>query len=187
MGDEASITIVTRARDEASADIERITSSIDRQAMSALQLQMALTATGGALAAIGGLMGRMESPAAKMASTFLMTAGAIASTTAAIMAALPMIRTLITSLRALAITQAIVAALSGPVGWATIGIGLGVAAAASAGIYATTGGFSGGGRSSGAAQTVNFTPPVMMGSDADARRFSRRMQTIQREDTRLGR
>lgn len=186
MADEAAITIVTRARDEASAKMNNVTNAMEKQALTAQNLQATLTATGGALTAVGSLMGQMESPAAKLASTFMVTAGAILSTTGAILAALPMIRQLITTLRSLAIVQALVAALSGPAGWGTLAIGLALAGGAAAAIYGISGGFSGGGSRSQSAQVVNINGPVM-GNDADARRFSRRMQTIQREETRLGR
>ena len=186
MPDEASITIVTRMRDEASQKMKGLTANIQQQAFSAQQLQMTLTATGSALAAVGALMGQMESPVAKLASKWLLTAGAILTTTSAIMAAMPVIRTLTASLRGLAIMQTIVAALSGPIGWGKIAIGMGIAAVATGGIIALSRAGSGGG-SAGGTQIVQINTQAFTGSQADARKFASKMQTIQRTESRIGR
>lgn len=181
MAQEAATTIVLRMRDEASAPMETFGQTTQEAQIQSLQLNAALTATGGALTAVGSLLGQLDSPLAKTASTFLTTGGAILMTVAAIGTMLPYIRTLITSLRTLAITQTIVAALMGPIGWAKIGIGLGIAGAATAGIIAMTGGF-GGGRTE-----VNVTAAAFTGSQADARKFGAQIQRISRESERIGR
>lgn len=180
MANEAATTIVLRMRDEASANMAQFGETTQQATMESLQLNTALTAMGSALTAVGSLLGQMESPLAKTASTFLLTGGAILSTVAAIGTMLPYLKNLINTMRSLAIAQTIVAALSGPVGWARIGIGLGVAAAATAGIVAATGGFSGG-------TTVNVNTPAFMGSDADARKFSEKVQRFSRQNERIGR
>jgi len=182
MAEEAAITIVTRMRDEASPKLQKFGQNLEAQAFSAQQLQMSLVAAGSAMAAMGSLMSQLDSPAAKVAGTFLVTAGAIMSTTSAIMLAMPEIKKLIGTLRALAIVQTIVAALTGPVGWARIAIGLGVAAAGAAGIVAMTGGFSRGGGT-----TVNINTAAVMGNEQQARSLARQIQTKTREDARLGR
>jgi predicted aconitase with swiveling domain len=186
MADEASITIVARMRDEASQKMKVMGQNVQQTAFSMQAFQQTLTATGGALTAVGSLMNMVGGEAGKTAAIFVTTAGAILSTTGAILSALPMIRSLTTTLRGLAIVQAVVAALSGPIGWGKLAIGLGLAAGATAGIIALTRAGRGG-ADTGGAQVVNFNSQAFTGSQQDARKFSRQMQTISREDTRLGR
>jgi len=181
MANEAAVTLVLRMQDEASVQMQNFGQTTQQAEIQSLQLNAALTATGGALTAIGSLLGQLDNPLAKTASTFLMTGGAILMTVSAIGTMLPYIKSLIATLRTLAIAQTLVAALSGPVGWAKIGIGLGVAAAATAGIVAATGGFGGGGT------TVNVNTAAFMGRDADARQFAGKVQRFSREGERLGR
>jgi len=169
-------------RDEASDQMATFGQATQQAEIQSLQLNAALTAMGGALTAVGSLLGQLDSPLAKTASTFLMTGGAILMTVASIGTMLPYLRTLITTLRSLAIMQTIVAALSGPIGWARLGIGLGIAGAATAGIIAMSGGFGRGG-----GPTVNINTPAFMGSDADARKFAGKVQRFSRESERLGR
>lgn len=210
MADEVSTVMVLRMRDEASqqmnsfaqttdqatvatgslsettagasSQLTSLTTTTEQATLASLNFQMTLTAVGSALTAVGALVGQLESPTAKMAATWLMTAGAMMTTVSAIIAMLPFIRNLITSLRALAITQAIVKALSGPVGWAQLGIGLAIAGAATAGIYAMTGGF--GGRTT----TVNIQGgPLIMENDAQMRRFANEITEAQRREEKVGR
>ena len=181
MANEAATTIVLRMQDEASTQMQQFGLSTQQAEIQSIQLNAALTAMGSALTAVGSLLGQLDNPLAKTASTFLMTGGAILSTVAALGTMLPYIKNLITTLRTLAIAQTIIAALSGPVGWTRIGIGLGIAGVATAGIIAMTGGFGGGGT------TVNISTPAFMGSDADARKFASKVQRFSREDARLGR
>ena len=200
MADEASITIVARMRDEASDKMKVMGQNVQATAFNMQQFQQTLTATGGALTAVGSLMNQLGGEAGKTAAIFVTSAGAIMSTTGAIIAALPMIRSMITTLRGLAIVQALVAALAGPIGWGKLAIGLGLAAGATAGIIALSKAGSSEtpaniavatktapSSSGGATQTVNFNSQAFTGSQADARKFSRQMQTISREETRLGR
>jgi len=180
MANEAATTIVLRMQDEASVQMQTFGQVTQQAEIQSLQLNAALTAMGGALTAVGSLLGQIDSPLAKTASTFMMTGGAILMTVSAIGTMLPYLRNLIATLRPLAIVLTIVAALSGPVGWARIGIGLGVAGAATAGIVAATGGFRGG-------TTVNIQTQAFMGSRSDARQFSDKVQRFSRESERLGR
>ena len=210
MADEVSTTMVLRMRDEASTQMSafagttgqasvaagalgessqsassqlvNLTSTTEQATLAGLNFQMTLTAVGSALTAVGALVNQLESPTAKMAATWLMTGGAIMTTTSAIIMMIPYIRNLITWLRALAVTQAIVKALSGPVGWAQLGIGLAIAGAATAGIVAMTGGF--GGRTT----TVNIQGgPLIMENDAQMRRFASTITEAQRREEKVGR
>jgi len=178
---DAATTVVLRMRDEASAGMQQFGQTTQEAQMQSLQFNTALTAMGSALTGVGSLLNQLDVPAAKIAGTFITTAGAIMSTTSAIIIALPQIRQLITWLRNLAVAQTLVAALSGPVGWARIGIGLGVAAAATAGIVAATGGIGGGGT------TVNINTQAFVGNDANARQFASKVQRFTRESDRIGR
>ena len=182
MASEVSTVMVLRMRDEASAQLTNFASTTEQATLASLNFSMTLTAVGGALTAVGALVNQIDNPTAKLAATFLMTGGAIMTTTSAIIQMVPYIRTLITSLRALAITQAIVKALSGPVGWAQLGIGLAVAGAATTGIVAMTGGFSGG------ATTVTIQGgPLVMENDAAMRRFASIISDAQRREAKVGR
>lgn len=182
MATEAATTIVLRMRDEASDQMATFGQTTQQAEIQSLQLNAALTAMGGALTAVGSLLGQLDSPLAKTASTFMTTGGAILMTVAAISTMLPYIRQMIASLRTLAITQTIVAALTGPAGWARIGIGLGIAAAATAGIVAATGGLQGVGGT-----TVNIKAEAFMGNEAEARRFAGKVQRFNRGNERIGR
>jgi len=184
MADEVSTVMVLRMRDEASAQMTNFAQTTEQATLASLDFSMTLTAVGGALTAIGALVNQIDDPTAKLAATFLMTGGAMMTTASAIISMIPHIRALITWLRALAVTQAIVKALSGPVGWAQLGIGLAIAGAATAGIYAMTGGFSGGGRTT----TVNIQGgPLVLENDAAMRRFAGTITDAQRRDERVGR
>ena len=185
MADEAATTIVLKMRDEASQKMSNFGDTTQAVTLESLQLQVALTAVGGALSALGGILGMIDNPAAKAAQTFLMFSGALFSTAAAIGTAIPVIKSLLGSLRSLAIIQTIVKALQGPVGWAQIGIGLGIAGVATAGIIAMSGGFSGGG---GRTTNINIRGgPLLMDDDASMDRFSRRITESQNRDKAVGR
>lgn len=185
MADEIATVMALRMRDEASAKMKAFSATTQDAARSSLDFKMTLTAVGGALTAVGALVNQIDNPTAKLAATFLMTGGAIMTTTSAILQMIPMIRNLINWLRTLAITQAIVKALMGPVGWAQLGIGLAVAGAATAGIMAATGGFSGGG---GGTTQVNIQGgPLIMENDADMRKFGAAINESQRRETQVGR
>lgn len=137
MANEAGVTVVLRMRDEASAQMEHFGDTTQQAQIASLQMNMALTAMGSAFTAVGSLVGQLDNPVADMAANFLMTAGAIMTTTSAVIMMLPYLRQLTAQLRNVAIAQAVVRALSGPVGW----IGLGLAAGAGVGIaLATRGG-----------------------------------------------
>jgi len=182
MANEAATTIVLRMRDEASAGMQQFGNTTQEARLQSIEFNAALTAMGSALTAVGSLLNQIDNPAAKAAATFITTAGAILATTSAIIQVIPYIRQLITWLRSLAVAQAIIQALSGPAGWATLGIGVAVAGAATAGIIAATGGFGNRGGT-----TVNVNTSAFMGSDADARKFATKTQRYSRENERLGR
>ena len=183
MADEVSTVMVLRMRDDASTQMNNFAVTTEQATMASLDFQMTLTAVGGALTAVGALVNQIDDPTAKLAAPFLMTGGAMMTTASAIISMLPHIRALITWLRTLAVTQAIVRALSGPAGWAQLGAGLAIAGAATAGIYEMTGGF-GGGRTT----TVNIQGgPLIMENDAQMRRFASTITEAQRREGRVGR
>lgn len=181
MADEVSTVMVLRMRDEASAQMKNFAGTTEQATLASLDFKMTLTAVGGALTAVGALVNQIDNPTAKLAATFLMTGGAMMTTVSAIISMIPYIRSLITSLRALAVTQAIVKALSGPVGWAQLGIGLAIAGAATAGIVAMTGGFGG-------TKTVEIKGgPLVMENDAQMRKFAGIINETNRREERVGR
>jgi len=182
MADEVSTVMVLRMRDEASAQMKQFAGTTQEAALASLDFKMTLTAVGGALTAVGALVNQIDNPTAKLAATFLMTGGAIMTTASAILQMIGPVKQLITWLRTLAVTQAIVKALSGPVGWAQIGIGLAVAGAATAGIMAMTGGFGGG------TTNVNIQGgPLVMENDAQMRKFAAIISESQRREQKAGR
>lgn len=95
--------------------------------------------------------------------------------------------TMITELRkaliALGIAQAIVKAVSGPIGWAQLGVGLGIAAGATGAIV----GLSKLGAAQSGGQTVNINSQAFVGNKVEARKFASNIQTYQREGSRVGR
>ncbi len=182
--DEAIVTIVAKMRDEASPAMKNLGTQTQSTDMAMRDFRMSLVAVGSALTAVGSLVGKMDNPVAKMASNWLLTAGAIMSTVSAILWMIPNIQKLIAALRSMAIAQAIVKALSGPVGWAQLGIGLGVAAVATAGIMAATGAFS---ENKSSSPTVNINSQAFTGSRADARKFGAQVSRVAVSETRLGR
>ena len=182
MADEAAVNLIMRMRDEASDDIANLGSTMANTEVQAFQMNLALTSMGSAMTAVGSLVNQLDNPIAKMGATFLMTAGAMMTTVSAIIQMMPYLRSLVTMLRSVAVAQAIVAALAGPVGWAKIGIGLGVAAAATTGIVGMTGGFSGGGTTN-----VNINAGVLMGDSTQAKQLARMVKRNIDEDSRMGR
>jgi len=136
MANEAGVTVVLRMRDEASAQMESFGETTQQAQIESLQMNAALVAMGSAFTAVGSLLNQLDNEAAKTAATFLITAGAILTTASAIIQSMPYIIQLINALKALAVTQSIIAALSGPVGWASLGIAIG--AGAGAGIVLAT-------------------------------------------------
>lgn len=137
MAQEAAVTVVMRMRDEASQGMQTFGKNTQQAQIESIQLNSALTAMGSALTGVGSLLNQLDSPMAKVAATTITTAGAILSTASAITQALPYIKQLTSSLRNLAVAQAIVKALSGPAGWLTLGAGLAVGGAAAYGITRT--------------------------------------------------
>jgi len=140
MANEAAVTVVLRMQDEASTQMENFGKTTQQATIESLQMNVALTAMGSAFTAVGSLVSQLDNPVAEMAGNFLMTAGAIMTTVSAVIMMLPYLRQLVAHLRNVAISQAIVRALSGPAGW----IGLGIAAGAGVGIAVATMGGGGG-------------------------------------------
>lgn len=131
---EAIISIIARMRDEASPEMKNLGKTTQQSAYQVREFKMQLMAVGSALTATGGLLNRIDNPTTKAVSNFLMMAGAVMSSVSAIAYALPQIQKLINSMRAMAATNIMLKALSGPAGWATLAVGLGVGAGATAGM-----------------------------------------------------
>lgn len=149
MAETAELLIVGRMRDEisqvaksAGTNVEQATKRM-RSGTAALSNEMAnmrigLVAAGSALMMVGALLNRLDNPMTKVVSHFAMIAGGVLNSTAAMLYALPQISKLIAMLRTLAITQAVVAALSGPVGWASLAVAAAIGGAAFFGTAALT-------------------------------------------------
>lgn len=128
---EAGITAVVRMRDEASDKMERFGKTIQRTGGSIMDFRMAMVAIGGLVSHFAAVLARLDSPVAKTASDFLRTSGYIMMTAGSILYLIPVVQKLIATLRSMAMIQAVLAALSGPKGWASLAL----AAAVGAGAY----------------------------------------------------
>lgn len=179
---DVATTLVLRMHDDASAQMQNFGDTTQQAQIEAIQFNAALTAMGSAMTAVGSLIGQIDSPLAKMASTFLITTGAILTTISAIIQVGPYLGQLIGWLRNLAIVQTVLAALSGPTGWARIALGLGIAAAGTAAIVGLSGGFSRGGGT-----TVNVNSQAFAGNEAEARKFGSRISRFGEQENTIGR
>lgn len=179
---EAAVTIVARMRDEASGQMQQFGKTLETSALKAQDLRMTLMATGSALVAIGSLMNKIESPAAKMASNFFLVGGAILSSASAIMQAIPRIISLINTLRSLAVVQSIVAALSGPLGWAKLAGAVAVGVGAYAATTAAMGGYS-----SSTKQVIEVRTDSPYLDDIALDKVARKITESQRRDAAKGR
>ena len=202
-GSEAIVTIVMRMRDEASAQIKAVTQKIIEHRQQLRELATGAAYVGVTFVAMGAALKQINSPLAQTAGGILTIVGGILSFVGTSVYFIMAVGKIINVLRSLAVVQAIVKALTGPVGWAQLGIGLGVAAVATAGIYAmtrsqggsdTTGGgiaFTGKNmpRLTANKGTTNVTvqTAAVMGNQQQARQLARDIQKYNREDQRLGR
>ena len=182
MANEASVVIVARMRDEASAKLKGMGSQLQATQQQTFQFNLMMTTLGSTMSAMGGLLGQMDSPLAKTAQKFLMIGAAAMLTISSVTQLIAILPGLIRWLRNLAIAQAFVQALSG-IGIGTVIAGRAGAGAAAVGIHAATGGFSRGGAGT---TNVTITGPVM-GNEQEARQFAHAIQRFMREDARVGR
>ncbi len=183
-GSEAIVTIVMKMRDEASKQLSAFGNNVVKNRQALRELATGATTVGVSFIALGAALKGINNPMAQTASNLLLIVGGVLSFIGTAGSFISAIGKIINSLKSLAIVQTIVKALSGPVGWAQIGIGLAVAGAATAGIYAMTRS-SGGGGSGGGNVTINTA--AVMGNQQQARQLSRDIQRYNREDARLGR
>lgn len=149
MADEASVAIVARMTDEASPEMENLGRTMEQTSLKTLDMRMSMLAMGGAMSAVGGLLRQIDNPTAKAASNFLMIASAVMMSAAAIQQLIPIIQQATAAMRSMAIVKGVLAALSGPAGWAMLGAGAAVGVGATYGIMRATGG-------SGAGPTQNI-------------------------------
>jgi hypothetical protein len=189
MANEAAVTMVMRMRDEASPKLKNVGQTMEQTQVKSLQFGLALTTLGSAMGALGGLMGQIDHPMAKMLQNFLMLGSAAILSISAIGQLIPVLKGLTGVTRALAVAKAFLLGLSGPAGWAMLGAGLALGAGAAVAVTAATGGFSGGAGTpagQGNVTHVNINGPVM-GNEQEARQFARKIQSFNREDSRVGR
>ena len=184
MADEAAVTIVMRMRDEASAKLKTVGTTMQNTTAQAFQFQLMMTTVGSALGAVAGLLNQLDSPMAKSAAKFFAIGSAALLMGSAIWQLRAPLVALIGWFRGLAIAKAFVLALSG-VGIPMLLAGLAIGGAAAVGITAATGGFGGG----GGAGTTNVTiqTAAVMGNEQQARQLAKSLQRFSREDTRVGR
>ena len=181
MANEAAVTVVMRARDEASTQIKAVgTASVSMG--SAMRTALPSIATlGSSLTSLLIVTGALESKTGQYITTTLAIASAVAAAIPGIIAMVQVFKSLNLVMRATIALQAIVLALSG-FGLARLGAALAVGAAAVVGTTAIVNRA----QSAGNNVTVNVNGP-MMGNEADARTLARTVQRINREDTRVGR
>jgi hypothetical protein len=138
MNEEASVAIVARMYDEASPQMQQLAKNTESVQLQGLKTTVALSALGSALSSVGGLLRQIDDPAAKMLSNTLQIASAVVMSATAFARLIPIIVQATSAMRSMAIVQTILKALSGPGGWAMLGIGAAVGIGATAGIMRAT-------------------------------------------------
>jgi hypothetical protein len=138
MDEEASVVVVARMRDEASPGLRQLAQSTEQVQLKSINTTMTLSALGSALSSIGGLLRQIDNPQTKMLANTLQIASAVVMSATAFARLIPMVIQATSALRSMAIVQSILAALSGPGGWAMLGIGAAVGVGATAGIMRAT-------------------------------------------------
>lgn len=138
MGEEASVAIIARMHDEASPGMQQLAQSTEQVQLKSINTTMALSAMGSALSSVGGLLRQIDSPSAKMLANTLHIASAVVMSATAFARLIPLIIQATSAMRSMAIVQTILKALSGPGGWAMLGIGAAVGVGATAGIMRAT-------------------------------------------------
>ncbi|MCK9599853.1 MAG: hypothetical protein M0R06_12490 [Sphaerochaeta sp.] len=182
-GSEAIVTIVMKMRDEATKELQKFGANVVKNRQALQQLATGATTVGVSFIALGSVLKDINNPLAQTVGGVLSLVGGILAFIGTAGMFISAIGKIIAAMRSLAIIQTIVKALSGPVGWAQIGIGLAVAGAATAGIYAMTRGSGGGGGGGG----VTINTAAVMGNQQQARQLAHDIQRYNREDARLGR
>jgi len=193
---EAGVAVVVSMRDEASAKMQNFGKTMGQTRVEAINFRVAILAVGGVLSQTASLLGQLDDPMAKAASGFLRMSGYAIMTVSSIMLVIPKIKDLITWLQSLAAMQAVVAALSGPVGWASLGIAAAVGAGAYFGTKALTTpkpeppGLSVYGKQIVEAAQINVKiegGPLLLQDDAAMKRFAEKIMEAQRQNRLKGR
>lgn len=182
-GSEAIVTIVMKMRDEASKELQKFGQNVVKNRQALRELATGATTVGVSFIALGSVLKNINNPLAQTVGGVLNLVGGVLAFIGTAGMFISAIGKIVNAMKSLAIIQTIVKALSGPVGWAQIGIGLAVAGAATAGIYAMTRSSSGAAPQGGV--TINTT--AVMGNQQQARQLARDIQRYNREDARLGR
>lgn len=200
MAEDTAVTIAIRARDEASPVIEAVGKTVTRTAemqtvgiaklaTSARRAGFEVAYLGGSLLQMAGYLEKVNNPLAKTGAHMMAIVGGISSAVgsalifgATIVQLVPKVIMLVNALRAWFATQAALTTLS------TLGTGaalVGAALAVGVGAYAGTSYMMKGASAPAPVTVVNNG--VLMGNEADARALARRVQELNRSDTRLGR
>ena len=183
-GSEAIVTIVMKMRDEATKELQKFSQNVVKNRQALRELATGATTVGVSFIALGSVLKEINNPLAQTVGGVLSLVGGVLAFIGTAGMFISAIGKIVNAMKSLAIIQTIVKALSGPVGWAQIGIGLAVAGAATAGIYAMTRGSGGGGSGSGG---VTINTAAVMGNQQQARQLAHDIQRYNREDARLGR
>jgi len=138
MGEEASVAIVARMYDETGPGMKQLANNTQEVQLKSINTTVALSALGSAISSVGGLLRQVDNPQAKMLANTLQIASAVIMSATAFSRLIPIIIQATTAMRSMAIVQSILAALSGPGGWAMLGIGAAVGVGATAGIMRAT-------------------------------------------------
>jgi len=136
--DEAQIAIVARMRDEASPQMEALGRTTEATSQKMLTMRQSTMFTAGALSSMGSLLRQIDNPLAKTMSNFLGIASAVLMSYSAMIRVIPVIKQVTAALQAQAVVKGVLAALSGPAGWAMLGVGAAVGVGATVGITRAT-------------------------------------------------
>ncbi len=133
---EAALSILLTMKDEASSKFVNVNKNIHINRVALQQLATSVTYLGATFLGLGIAMDKMNNPFAQSVGHMFMMVGAIASSVGAAAQFIASIGKMVKALQSLHLMQILTQAFSGPVGWASLGVGVAVAGGAMAGYAA---------------------------------------------------
>jgi hypothetical protein len=131
---DSALNLVIDVKDNASPKLNNLTNTLMDNKMQMRQLAMGASYLGMSFVAMGVALDKMDSPLTKTAGNLLTTVGGIMAFIGTASHFIYAITSITKALQGMAIMQGITSALSGPAGWAKLGVGLAVAGGAAYGI-----------------------------------------------------
>jgi len=129
-----NLDVVMTLEDRATPKLSRFTTAIKNNQTAVSDMAMGATFLGTAMLGLGTALEKSNNELAKSMSGMLKMVGGIISFAGGAVYFIYMVSKMVEGLKQLAIWQTITSALSGPAGWAKLGVGLGVAAGVGYGV-----------------------------------------------------